>query len=215
MAPMSSVDALRSLLDPHGGTLHAFARESISSGFGPGAPGRVRAGDHAPALQTKMASFVTLRLDGGLRGCVGTAFAARPLVEDISINAFGAAFHDTRFPPLAMTEFEAVSIELSVLSAPEPMPFADEEDLAARLVPGRDGLILEHYSGRGLFLPQVWEMLPDPGAFLDHLKAKARLPARPLDPAVRALRFEAVKLPDQPALPETATDLKSAGIREN
>ena len=212
---MSSVDTLRNLLNPHGATLHALARESISGGFGRGAPGRVRAGDYALALRTKMPSFVTLRLNDNLRGCVGTAFAARPLVEDISINAFGAAFHDPRFPPLAMTEFGAISIELSVLSAPEPMPFADEEDLASRLVPGRDGLILEHFSGRSLFLPQVWEMLPDPGAFLDHLKAKASLPSRPLGPAVRALRFEAVKLPHQPVLPKTAADFKSAGIRGN
>jgi AmmeMemoRadiSam system protein A len=206
MAPMSSVDALRTLLGPHRRTLHALAHDSINYGLDRDAPRPVCASDFAPALQTKIASFVTLRLEGNLRGCVGTAIAARPLVEDIWINAYGAAFHDLRFPPLARAEFQAVSIELSVLSAPEPMPFTDEQDLRTRLVPGRDGLILEHHGGRGLFLPQVWEMLPDPAFFLDHLKAKARLPARPLDPAVRVLRFEAVKLPDHTALLETAAD---------
>lgn len=195
MAPTSSIDALRLLLDAHGGTLHGLARESIRGGFDRGAPPLVRAADYAAALQERRASFVTLRLGGDLRGCVGTAFAVRSLVEDIAINAFGSAFHDSRFRPLATAEFDALSIELSVLSAPEPLPFADEDDLVARLVPGRDGLILEHHGGRGLFLPQVWEMLPDPDAFLDHLKAKACVPPGPLGPAVRALRFEAIKIP--------------------
>lgn len=160
--------------------------------------------DHAPTLRETMASFVTLRTGEDLRGCIGTAHASRPLAEDVAHNAFHAAFSDPRFAPLAVAEFDAISIEVSVLTPPQPFPFDDEADLAARLVPGRDGLILERGSARGLFLPQVWEMLPDARAFLDHLKDKAGLPSRPLDRSVRALRFEAIKFKEtQPAATAT------------
>jgi AmmeMemoRadiSam system protein A len=206
MAPLSSIDALGETLGPYIRTLHELAGESIRSGFHGGRPAPVRASEYAPALQTNVATFVTLRLDGQLRGCVGTAIARRPLVEDIAINAFGAAFHDLRFPPLSETEFDLLSIELSALSAPEPLTFIDEDDLVAQLVPGRDGLILEHHGRHGLFLPQVWDMLPDPSAFLKHLKAKAGLPAGPLETTVRALHFAAVKLPEAPVPAASAAD---------
>ncbi len=107
--------------------------------------------------------------------------------------AFLSAFKDPRFLPLAASEFAATAIEVSVLSPPEPVRFTDQDDLAARLVPGRDGLILEHEGGRGLFLPQLWETLADACLFLRHLKDKAGLPPRPLGPDVRAFRFETIK----------------------
>ena len=196
MGPISSVDQIRSALAPHAATLHQLARDGIRGGFGKGAPPSVRPGDYPAPLRDMLASFVTLRLSGELRGCVGTPYAERPLAEDLTRNAFLAAFHDTRFSPLALWEFSEITLEVSVLSPPEPLPFTDEEDLTSRLVPGRDGLILEHGDSRGLFLPQVWDMLSDAGVFLDHLKDKAGLPGGPLDPAVRAQRFEAIKFSD-------------------
>lgn len=193
MAPMSSPDTLRAALAPHAATLHGIARDAIRRGFGRDAPSGIDSRAYASALRQTMASFVTLRRGDELRGCVGTAYAARPLAEDVAQNAFHAAFSDNRFQPLSMAEFDGLSVEVSVLTPPEPLPFADEEDLAGRLVPGRDGLMLEHGRARGLFLPQVWEKLPDPHDFLDYLKDKAGLRSAPLDPAVRALRFEAIK----------------------
>ena len=59
-------------------------------------------------------------------------------------NAVAAAFRDPRFPPLAAEELDEVRIEVSVLSPPEPLVVASEEELVASLRPGRDGLILEH-----------------------------------------------------------------------
>lgn len=193
MAPMSSVETLRAALMPHSGALHGLARESIRHGLGAGAPPNVRLHDHPGPFRDQQASFVTLRQEGDLRGCVGTAYANRPLAEDVTHNAFHAAFHDPRFVALDASEFAVTTIEISVLSAPEPVPFADERDLAMRLVPGRDGLILEQGDRRGLFLPQVWDMVPDETAFLDYLKDKAGLPSSPLSHAVQALRFEVIK----------------------
>jgi AmmeMemoRadiSam system protein A len=196
---MSSVDAIRASLAPHAVTLHGIAHASIRQGFARSAPSSIRKHGYSSILQETMASFVTLRKGKDLRGCVGTAYATHPLAEDVSRNAFHAAFSDTRFSPVSTEEFEAISIEVSVLSPPQPISYANEEDLVRRLVPGRDGLILEYRGKRGLFLPQVWDTLSDADTFLDYLKDKAGLPSTPLDPAVQALRFEAIKFQESPA----------------
>ena len=187
MAPMSSAETLRA-------ALHRIAHGSIRHGLGHGAPAPVRLGDCPAPLGRRLASFVTLRQGGALRGCVGSAEAERPLAEDVARSAFLAAFRDSRFRPLATAELAMTAIEISVLTPFRPLEFADEDDLAAQLVPGRDGLVLESDGGRGVFLPQVWETLSDAHAFLGHLKDKARLPHAPLSATVRAHRFEAIKL---------------------
>lgn len=138
----------------------------------PAAPGE------PAALAEPGAAFVTLQREGGLRGCIGSLEAHRPLGQDVIANAQAAAFRDPRFPPLQSAELPGLHVEVSVLSAPAPFPFTDEADLLARLQPGVDGLILEAGAGhRGTFLPAVWESLPEPRDFLTELRRKAGLPA--------------------------------------
>ncbi|OKL54412.1 hypothetical protein BSZ39_04080 [Bowdeniella nasicola] len=122
-------------------------------------------------------SFVTLTIDGKLRGCIGNLRADRPLATDISENARAAATRDPRFPPLRPEEFAATDIEVSVLSTPEPMPATTRAEVIAQLRPGIDGVILDDGVHRATFLPQVWEQLPEPNQFLTHLLAKAGLEA--------------------------------------
>jgi AmmeMemoRadiSam system protein A len=62
------------------------------------------------------ATFVTLRLAGELRGCIGSVDPHRALGDDVAHNAHAAAFRDTRFPPLAPEEREHLAVEVSVLS---------------------------------------------------------------------------------------------------
>ena len=126
---------------------------------------------HLPA-----ATFVTLTKHATLRGCIGTLSAHRSLHDDVAANAVSAALHDPRFPPLTHAELAETHIEVSILSAPEPMPFANHADAVARLRPRVDGVILEYGSHRGTFLPQVWEQLPHATDFLAHLVRKAGLP---------------------------------------
>ena len=121
------------------------------------------------------ATFVTLRSDGDLRGCIGTVDAWRPLGEDVRANAVAAAFNDPRFPPLRRDELAQVSIEVSLLNAREPLPSCDEASLAATLRPGIDGVVFACARHRATFLPQVWEQLPQPHDFLRALKRKAGL----------------------------------------
>ena len=92
-------------------------------------------------------------------------------------NALGAAFRDPRFPAMTAAEWPQCRVEVSLLSAPKPLRFADEADLLAQIRAGEDGLILEADGKRATFLPQVWEDIADKREFLAHLLKKAGLPA--------------------------------------
>jgi AmmeMemoRadiSam system protein A len=123
------------------------------------------------------ASFVTLTKHGELRGCIGSLEPRRPLALDVRENAVAAAFNDPRFPPLRPSELDDLCVEVSVLSPPEPLSYDGPADLIAQLHPGVDGVVVERGWNRATFLPQVWEKLPDPHQFLQHLCLKAYLPA--------------------------------------
>lgn len=131
--------------------------------------------DHPAWLDRPGAAFVTLTLDGQLRGCIGTLEAHRPLGEDVRANARNAAFEDPRFLPLGEEELDDVRIEVSVLSAPRPLDVTSEDQAVRVLRPGVDGVVLRSGRHRATFLPQVWEQLPDPHDFLAHLRRKAGL----------------------------------------
>ena len=155
-----------------GQTLVRLARAAIANQFG-------LASDELPHngwLAEPGATFVTLNLHGQLRGCIGSLEAHRPLLDDVRQNAVAAAFRDPRFPPLTKQEFAETSIEVSLLSTPEPITFTSEENALGQLHPGRDGVILAWGLHRATYLPQVWEQLPDPHVFMTHLKNKAGLP---------------------------------------
>lgn len=150
----------------------AAARAAIARELGvEGPPGPAADGD----LAAPGAAFVTLTIGGRLRGCIGSLTPRRPLGEDIAANALAAAFSDPRFPPVSPAEYGALDVEVSVLSPATRLPVASRAEAIARLRPGIDGVILTSGLHRATFLPQVWEQLPDPDAFLSHLLAKAGL----------------------------------------
>ena len=152
-----------------------LARASIEHGLAHDEPLPVDCDALPPALTALAATFTTLRLDGDLRGCCGVLEAVRPLATDVAHSAFQAAFRDSRFKPVRETELEAIRLEVSVLSAPEPITFADQPDLLDQLVPGEDGLIIVAQGRRATFLPKVWEQVPNPEKFVAALKMKCGL----------------------------------------
>ena len=154
---------------------------------------RLRPPDAPAWLAERGATFVTLTEGGRLRGCIGSLEAWRPVGQDVIDNARSAAFRDPRFPPVAASELARLRVEVSLLSASEPLSVADEADALARLRPGVDGLILTAAGRRGTFLPQVWDELPEPREFLTHLKRKAGLPASYWGPDVRLDRYTVTK----------------------
>jgi AmmeMemoRadiSam system protein A len=132
--------------------------------------------EELPWLKEKGASFVTLTQHQKLRGCIGTLEARRSLLLDVKANAHAAAFRDPRFSPLTEAELNFTDIEISLLSALQPLQFSDEHDALAQLQLGIDGVVFEFGRYRSTFLPQVWDQLPDTAVFMAHLKRKAGLP---------------------------------------
>jgi len=177
-----------------GNTLIGLARHAIAERLG--APSAEPATD-ADWLQQQRACFVTLTINGQLRGCIGTLEAHRPLIEDLRANAIAAAFHDPRFPPLERDEFARVTIEVSLLSEPTELRFTSQADTLARLRPGIDGVILEYGSHRSTFLPQVWEQLPDAAQFIAQLKLKGGLPAGFWHPDIRLSTYRVEKFREE------------------
>ena len=131
-----------------------------------------------PIFSSRMATFVTLKISGQLRGCIGNLTPVGTLWNGIRDNAVNAAFHDHRFSPLRADELPRVHIDISILSPPRPLEYEDGDDLVRKLRPGRDGVILRDGWRSATFLPQVWSQLPDPDQFLDNLCFKAGLPKR-------------------------------------
>jgi hypothetical protein len=144
-------------------------------------------------LRQEGASFITLMREGKLRGCIGTLRPHRTLADDVKANAIGAAFRDPRFTPLTVEEFGAISVEVSVLSALEPLSFGDEPGALKQLRAGVDGIVFQYGHHTSTFLPQVWEQFGEPADFLAHLKYKAGLPPDFWDPEVKLSRYSVFK----------------------
>jgi AmmeMemoRadiSam system protein B/AmmeMemoRadiSam system protein A len=176
-------------LDAAGRTLLSLARASIEKDL----LGNSAQGADAPWLAQTGATFVTLTREGALRGCIGSLSAARALGEDVAQNALAAAFRDPRFPAMTAAEWPQCKLEVSLLSTPKPLRFADEADLLAQIEAGSDGLILEADGKRGTFLPQVWDDLPEKRTFLTHLLKKAGLPTDMRLTRCKVSRYRVVK----------------------
>jgi len=189
MAPMSSTDDRREFTSGEREILLRIAYQSIRSGLESRQPAAVSI-DGVPArLSARRASFVTLHAEEKLRGCIGSLEPRTSLVEDVSFNAYAAAFRDTRFQPLQADELDTLSLDISVLSKPEILDFDSESSLLGVIRPGIDGLILQEHHVRSTFLPSVWESLPDPARFLGHLKLKAGLATDYWSASIRVWRY--------------------------
>ncbi|MCQ2738779.1 MAG: AmmeMemoRadiSam system protein B [bacterium] len=140
-----------------------------------------------PVLTQYGASFVTIKLNGELRGCVGSIFPTKPLILDIIDNAVNAGFNDTRFNPLTEREIPHLEVIVSILCSIERIPFKDERDLLGKIYPY--GIIISERNLRAVYLPEVWEQLPNREVFLQSLKEKAGLRPNYFSKTFEAYKF--------------------------
>jgi len=184
--------------------LLVIARGSIRNGLTTNRPLEVDYSRLSDALKQSHGNFVTLTQSGMLRGCIGTLEGSQPLAMSTATNAFNAAFHDNRFFPLPSTELDQTRIEISVLSRPEPMDVKTFQSLLSALQPHQDGLLLKENSYHATFLPKVWEQAPDPQHFVQHLMAKAGLPANYWSETIQFYRYHTFSFAErlsEPTLP--------------
>jgi AmmeMemoRadiSam system protein A len=132
-------------------------------------------GEGLENLKKEAATFVTLTIDGELRGCIGKLEADQELYKDVIENVYLAAFNDSRFDPLNEKELSKVKIEVSILTAPIPLEYNNQNDLLEKISKTKPGLLIKSGFYQATFLPQVWEDLPNPEEFLNHLCQKAGL----------------------------------------
>ena len=173
-----------------------IARRSIAEGFDTGAPLPLQLEGLEPEMREPAAVFVTLTQAGELRGCVGSLQAHDPLVRAVANSAFNSAFLDRRFAPLRRDELESTDIEISVLSAMQELPLESRDELLQNLEPGIDGLVIEEGDRRATFLPQVWDKIDTPEAFVEQLMLKAGLPAGHWSKDIRVQRYRTLSFGD-------------------
>ena len=143
-----------------------------------------------PSVLTEYgASFVTLKKNEQLRGCIGSVYPTKPVILDIIDNAKNAGFQDPRFEPLTVDELDKLQVSVSILSSIERIMFKDERDLLSQIYP--HGVILVEGEKRAVYLPVVWEQLPDRQVFLNSLKEKAGLEPDYFSRTLEAYKFEA------------------------
>lgn len=141
-----------------------------------------------PAVLTQYgASFVTLKLNGVLKGCIGSIYPTKPLILDIIDNAVNAGFNDPRFEPVTEREIPYLEVTVSVLSSIERIEFRDEKDLLCKIYP--HGIIIADRNNRAVYLPEVWEQLPNREVFLNSLKEKAGLDPTYFSKSLEAYKF--------------------------
>jgi len=176
-----------------------LARRALEAGLRPQTAGEATSVLESAALPAVFLEhrgvFVTLKRhpSGMLRGCIGYPLPVLPLRTALVRAALSAAVEDYRFRPVPAAELPHLTIEVSVLTPPEPLRFSNPEEAIRLVKVGRDGLIVEGLGTSGLLLPQV---APEEGwsadELLDGTCEKAGLPPRSWqDPRVKVHRFEA------------------------
>lgn len=170
-----------------GTVLIRLAREAIGAALG-GPPVTKPA---LPRLDEPGACFVSLKQGEALRGCIGNLRISPTLYDAVVHNAEAAALHDPRFSPLRRDELGRTRIEISLMSPLEPIPAGTRAELLAHLRVGVDGLVLSAGPHSAVFIPAMWEQIPDADEFIDHLLAKGRFPRGRWPAGMHAERFTA------------------------
>lgn len=100
--------------------------------------------------EERAGAFVSLKIDGSLRGCIGTIMPTQSCIgEEIIENAISAAVRDHRFSPVALEELPLLTYSVDILGEPEPIQSEDQLDVK------RYGVIVQSGLKRGLLLPDL------------------------------------------------------------
>jgi AmmeMemoRadiSam system protein A len=162
-----------------------IARKSVENFVRGNPPEKFDATDDE--LRQRRGVFVTLKVSGELRGCIGHILSPEPLPDTTREMAIKSASQDPRFPPITRSELENLEIDISVMG-----PLVEVTDIDD-IVIGRDGLVVDHMGRHGLLLPQVAvEHNFNVEQFLSQTCLKAMLPADTWKYGAKIFRFAAI-----------------------
>lgn len=161
-----------------------------------------------PALNEKVATFVTINLHNRLRGCIGSLKATKSLLDEIIHNAKAAAFEDPRFSPITTSEYLHSTIEVSILTEPKEVLYESVDELKSKIDVGEDGVIILQDGKQATFLPQVWSELHTFEEFFSHLIDRAGLEKNILELKPHIYTYQVVKESDQPIIKEIEHEYK-------
>ena len=114
--------------------------------------------------------------------------------QDVAKNTYLAAMEDSRFSPLTQDELKDLSFSVSLLTGFEPIIYKNSEDLLSQIKAGIDGIIIRDGDRQGLFLPSVWQELPDKEEFMKQLKIKAGINPSYWSENLKVYRFRTVEI---------------------
>ncbi len=193
-----TVEGDESALDEAAGaSLVSHARASVRAHLdGETVP---RAPTGHPVLRARRGAFVTLRIEGRLRGCCGRPDPTAPLAETVGRVAVEAAVRDPRFPSLGADELGATRVTVNVLGQMENLTTVAPGRLPAAVTVGRHGLRVTCDGRVGLLLPEVAaDRDADAETFLGMTCKKAGLPGDAWTrPDARVERFTAERFAER------------------
>ncbi len=197
-APLSKLEQetqnLRQFVKDHGQELLQIVARSLQKSLTEHKPYSPSRKDYADELFNKGASFVTLKKQNALRGCIGTVIPHVAVAQDVAKNTYLAAMEDSRFSPLTQDELKDLSFSVSLLTGFEPIIYKNSEDLLSQIKAGIDGIIIRDGDRQGLFLPSVWQELPDKEEFMKQLKIKAGINPSYWSENLKVYRFRTVEI---------------------
>jgi AmmeMemoRadiSam system protein A len=140
------------------------------------------------------ATFITLKKNGNLRGCIGSLIAQNELYNDLVINARKAAFNDPRFKPVQKEELAEIDLEVSLLTPAILVKYDSIEDLKSKIDVGIDGIVLKLGEKQSTFLPQVWDDLPTFELFFERLCLKGGMESTCLEKHPLVYKYQVEKI---------------------
>ena len=144
----------------------------------------------------KGASFITIYKNGELRGCIGSVLPTMSIAQNIADNTYSAALEDSRFSAITEDELPYLTYSISLLSGFEEIKYSNEADLLNQIQNNIDGIVIRDGDRQGVFLPSVWEQLPDKEEFFKQLKVKAGMNPEYWNNRIKVYRFRTVEVKD-------------------
>jgi pyruvate formate lyase activating enzyme len=180
--------------DEYSNILMNLAKQVVIKGAETGSMPKIELTNIPRSLFAYRSAFVTITINNQLRGCYGSFIPNQPLIADVGQQAFNAAFKDSRFKPMNMDDIKQADIGISILGVPCRFQVDDEKDLINKLTPYKDGIILREGNSQALFLPSVWEQIPEPEEFIKRLKVKAGWDENYWSDNIEVYRYTAEKI---------------------